>query len=339
MVIVTEIVAKKRRSKKNRSKNRKQNITVKVDQKPNASQSRKRKSKKKAGSKSIMSEYLATLLDPENIAGAKVPDLINFPTGTFQLTYDNTLTVAASPADGVAFLVTPNLNVANQLSTGANVAAGGIFTYTSNPLPGLAQAVGIYKAFRPVSGIIYAEYTGTTLADSGTIVGALLPRSTSTPTTYTSAIAQPYSKSLPVRGGIVVRWKPEDNADYEFGSLQVPPSVFFCTSGMQPGASLKIRAVFNFEGIPGTDVTTFVNAAPSTVDLAALESTTRYLGNEGLYSYVQPFINFSTPFSNVPQNVARMSTTAATIATGMGYLMSQNLRRGVRGNSLAYPGF
>jgi hypothetical protein len=270
--------------------------------------SRGRVSFKNSGS--TLNGYLRSLLDPENEVGCKIPDLVNAPSGTFQLTADGILVVGPG-GDGVALQVLPNLNGITNFAGGSNSTPGGGYLYVNSIFVGSTGARALYQETRLVSAVVYAEYIGTTFADSGQLASMQLTKGTSAPTTFLTAAAQPYSKILPVRNGAIIRYKPYDNSDLEFGAVgNLTNTLFFCTAGMAVGASIRFRICANYEGIPLSDTSTFVNAEPSPVSLPSLEQAMNYLGSEGLYSYITPFTNTISPYATGLASAAALTATA-----------------------------
>jgi hypothetical protein len=277
-----------------------------------------------------INSYLASLLDPEDKPGAKIPDLVNAPSGTFQLTADTVVTVITA-GDGLSFEAFGNPFGANQWQTGTNVVAGAAYTYTPFSFTGTAGAIAIYAQVRVVSAILLAEFTGSTAADSGQVCGCLFFRGTPAPATFQALQGQPYSKTVPAREGLVVRYKPFDNLDMEFTngtSVAQFPYMIVSTAGMAVGASMRFRYVVNFEGIPKTDTSTFVNAAPSPVNLNDLQGTSNYLGAQMLYDYVMPFTNYFSPYASTGM------VTAASVGAAASYVNRHRLGVAGAGNML-----
>lgn len=305
MPTVTEIITLPNRrsrgtARRKRQRGRNPQKQVQVQQTISRVSKRKRRARKSPGQRrSQASDYLCTLLDPENCPGVKIPDLVCAPSGTFQLTYDNVLPVQ-SGGDGVAFSVNNNLLSGSPLFVGANTAVGGNYVFTGQDYAGSAGVNALYEEVRLVSSVLYAEYAGTTLADSGQIVGYLQLAGQATPASFALGQKEAYSKTRAVRCGLKVLYKPFDNDDLAFQTTagnQVYNALNIMTAGMQVGASIRIRVVSNFEGIPKASNSSFVNAAPSPVSLQDLSSTTSYLSAQGMYEYVQPLINYFGPFA------------------------------------------
>jgi hypothetical protein len=100
--------------------------------------------------------WLASLRDPENVVGSKIPDPIGVPTGVFQLTADLTYSVGAN--GDFAISVFPQGG--NFYISTTNTAAGTITWSAALALAGKATASTIYDGVRVVSGIMKVEFVG-----------------------------------------------------------------------------------------------------------------------------------------------------------------------------------
>lgn len=239
--------------------------------------------------------YLTTLRQPETTPGGKVPDLCTFPTGTFQLTYDTTIGPNGT-GDAYGFSLFPSMQA--PIATFSNALPNGAMAFSAVEWPSKAAIIGVYDQYRPVSAEIYLEYIGSTFKDQGYVILALIPRGGIVPTTIATFMALPYTRTYPLREGARVIWKPQDNADFEFknvllGTASLFPTIAILAVGMEPAAgqsiSAKIRVVANYEGIPKSDTSTLVNAAPSPIDLGALQRAMNY--GSDIYNSFSPFLN------------------------------------------------
>lgn len=310
-----------------------------------ASKKRAARRAKRRGASGIRGDYLKSLLDPENYPGCKVPDLVTAPSGTFQVTFDQTLattgtgdgvSVVLSPAYGTSS-ATPNASNGYTLGVFQNVAAGGVYSTATYYNPSNYTAVqGLYESLRPVSAVLYAEFIGNTLNDAGQIVMGWRPSApvggnqyTPVARSFTDLQAQPFTRTIPLRNGAKVLWKPEDNSSLEFTQfgdkgIAWPPVIYVGTVGQPVSTTfLRIRAVINFEGLPLTDTTTLVNAAPSPVQLGEVQQAFSWLS--GPYTNLFPFVGgiasaFAVPagvgYLNTGVNLARAITNRGAIGRG-----------------------
>lgn len=306
-----------------RSKNRSQQKKgqVMVVNPANSNAKRRQVPKRRPRSRSAgPSDYLRSLLDPEfQGLNSKIPDLVNAPSGTFQLTLDGVISVPATLSDAVGVYLDPNLFFNGQIGVGVNTAIGGPIVYALANFGGQAAAQALYTQVRPVSACIKAEFTGNTLGDSGIIALGQVQRGLTFPLTANNLSLKTGSQIYPARMGGVIRYRPTDNLDLEFTrstAANLYNGISFITSGMQPNSSMRYRIVVNYEGIPANDTSTFVNATSSPVNLAQLQSTQNYLGAEGLYAAVSPWASYFTPFA--------ASAIGAGMATGAQRIMGVN---------------
>jgi hypothetical protein len=292
-----------------------------VAQTPNPGQGRSRNARRRRrdrqnggmnGGGGVMSDYLRTLMDPENTPGVKVPDLVTFPSSTFQLSYDNVLNVpAAGDACGVWFCPFIGSGATRfPIYSGNNTAVGGNVTYTGVNWASRASVAAIFGQIRPVSAVLIGEFTGNSTGDSGQVCYGILERGTTGTGSiipFGTAQAQNFNKTSAARDGCRVLWKPQDNQDLEYDVVTADldaqgmfmPAIFFCTSGMAGNSSYRVRIVVNYEGIPTVDTFNIVNVEPSQSNLPALEQAMNWAGQaynnlssfvESVGPYVQPIV-------------------------------------------------
>jgi hypothetical protein len=259
-------------------------------------------------------EYLQSLLDPENVLGVKVPDLVSFPSCTFQTVYDTTIPTSVT-GDGFSFLAPLWNGVSNFSSTTApmyyaqNTTTGGAY---GTPVPQYwnagATMNNLYTQIRLVSAVLYAEFIGPTLTDGGQITMGILARGDTIPTTNSFYTYQsfPFSLTLPLKNGARVVYKPMDNLDLEYsalntgsysagGSACTHPTMFIATAGLPININyMRIRTVANWEAIPSSDTITLVNASPGPVDLEKVAGAFNWMSSA--YSNVSSFISNVSPF-------------------------------------------
>jgi hypothetical protein len=230
--------------------------------------------------------WLASLRDPENVVGSKIPDPIGVPTGVFQLTADLTYPVGAN--GDFAISVFPQGG--NFYISTTNTAAGTITWSAALALAGKATASTIYDGVRVVSGIMKVEFVGNSLYDQGQILGTWLPHGdgATTFTTFNVAQSNAYSQTFPLRNGCYVLWRPEDNSDLEFGqgsfvgnsnSLLIWATGAYATVPPQ----LRVRIVLNYEGVAEYDTTNFITTTttiPSISDINDVMLWAQYLGDK-----------------------------------------------------------
>lgn len=234
-----------------------------------------RNSRRRGASRSSSAgdSYLRTLRDPEGYPGVKIPDIISFPSGTFQTTSDLVLATGVG-GDSVALHLIPRIGTslaAYPITLFGGGSAGSLTTAAPQNWVSRASIAGIYAAFRPVSASIEATFIGPSSADGGQLLGCLLPRGTTPPSTYSAALALPNNYSCPARDGIKVLWRPQDNADMEFQGVEPtvpPPGIYIAASGLPSSVNyIKCRVVVNFEAIVSADTLNIVSSQSSPIDL------------------------------------------------------------------------
>jgi hypothetical protein len=241
-----------------------------------------------------MSPFVATLQDPENVTGVKWPGPTAVPTGTFQLSYDGTITTDAN--GNYAGLVGPQISAGTSnigvLQAAASTTAGGNITWAAGPstfFPSGASAGLIYDNFRVVSGCVKITYIGNTSTDAGLVTGwwdilngipsvaNLITYGTQFVGSTSAVYSKAYSESWPLRNGLCNLWKPADYTDGAFqpslavlAVTQSSPVLGFLINGATPSTALaRIRIVFNYEGIPTSDTADFVSSTTNLGDINA----------------------------------------------------------------------
>lgn len=276
--------------------------------------------------------YLKSLLDPDGYSGAKVPDIVSFPSSTFKMTLDTTISTG-SGGDSVAVTLFPIVGNGSSnypIMTYNGTTAGSISSATNVSWISRAAVAGVFNNIRPVSACVTAEFVGPTTADGGIIAGALLPGQTTYPTTFSGVLALPNCLSAPVRNGMRVLWKPQDNSDLEyFYTTSFPnnsPTIMIAANGLPSAVSyIKIRCVVNFEGLASADTVDFLDSAPSPVDVGGLSRALSYVGTIPASAVL--FGNYAGPYA-APLLGAAMRT---------GLPMMSNLVRRMGTGQLEYP--
>lgn len=279
--------------------------------------------------------YLASLQDPENNPGAKIPDMVTFPSTTAQLTWDTTL-APATGGDGVAAILWPALGSPDAATvmpiiTGTNnTTPGSVYTWIGNLWPKATALRGLSDSYRPVSACIYAEFIGASTNDGGQICMGIVPRSgaftmaakEALVSGFNTGAAQSFTKTVPLRNGAIVMWKPQDNQDLEYkdcqdntANLHDLPFIFICTAGQSPSASLRLRFICNFELIPTTDTASIINPTQSVSNLGQLESAMNWASHA--YNNMSMFVSTVSPFVQpVINRVIQGGVQAAISGTG-----------------------
>jgi hypothetical protein len=261
--------------------------------------------------------YVDSLLNPEMITGVKIPDIVAFPTGTFQMTADGVLTTLASPGDSVGLQFRPFVGdgaTIYPIQTYAQTTAGGLGTSTNVSFPGQAGVRAIYGAFRPVSAMVECEFIGPSSSDGGQMMASLQPSSGqyATPVNWATVTALPNNEIVPVRNGMKILWKPQDNSDFEFydakgqigGTQHYYPYINIAATGL-PAAVTYIRyhVVCNFEATALVDATNIVQTSPSPYDPGQLRGAFEWAAQVGnniftLYQNTGPYLAAAGGFTS-----------------------------------------
>jgi len=227
--------------------------------------------------------YLRALMRPEDGAGIKVPDLMSFPTATFQLTQEFSL-ASGTGGDSLGVMITPVMaDSANPIVTFAGTSAGSLSSITNRGWTSSSAVTTAFQYFRPVSMVAKVMFIGPSTADGGLIIGSTVPREFSYPANWSAALTVPFRTTFPLKNGVRVVWKPQDNSDLEFKkstatSLDLP-SIYIAATGLPSAVTyVNVRIVLNMEAIPKADSLELVTTAPSPVNLGWLERAASWVG-------------------------------------------------------------
>lgn len=268
------------------------------------------------GRQNTVNQYLRSLQDPINNPGAKVPDLVSFPSSTFQLTQEMELKSLVVGCDAVGICLTPLVAYpgSGPIFMGSNSSIGGNLSWFSHNWHEKAGITTLYDNVRPVSAEISIEFVGNSTEDQGQFILGLLPRSTvgTSPVEYLlnadAARAEAFSTSAMVKDGWAkVVWKPQDSMDLEYfecnigdSSHHYPPAIYIIAAGLKPQSSVfRVTVVANFEGIPSKDTFNLVNAEPSPINSLELETAMRWAGQRlnNFYTAAKGFTPFLRPMA------------------------------------------
>lgn len=246
--------------------------------------------------------YLDALLRPEQAEGVKIPDEIGYPTGTFQLTYQNMLNM--STGDSIAIAFQPIVGLDGFLSpiyTFKGVSAGSLSLVSTHDWKARDAITNMYSVFRPVSAVMEISYSGNTGDDQGRLcVGCTYPG----PSTANNSsqgweewAQMPDMEIWPSKNGARVVWKPLDNSCFEFADGAGPSKAnlgdtlpYLCCaltnlkipSGTGGGQSpFMVTIVCNFEAVPKTSTADLVDTEPSPWDVDSLKRAFAWAQEQG----------------------------------------------------------
>jgi hypothetical protein len=273
-------------------------VSVPIPPNPSSSSSSRKKKKNRSRSRRMgnspytQNDYLATLLNPAMVMGVRIPDVNMVPTGTFQLTSD--LILPTGTSGDLAVVVNPQY--ANYNLAATNPSSGNITWGPGTGFAGKASALAIYQAARVVSASLSFQWIGNTLYDAGLNAGTWFPRTENalTITSFGTWMTSPYVSYTPLRDGMEVLYKPQDNQDFEFTSFaNGGPTIGIWASGLVPtsgggsAAPVKVRIVVNYEGIAATDTNNFVSTRSEISQPEKIAQAASVV--ESAYDLVRPF--------------------------------------------------
>jgi hypothetical protein len=192
------------------------------------------------------SPWYASITDPLQGAGAKIPDVVGTPTATSQMVQYVTVPVNANGVAGLKitcpymlradaptagptnFYVTNPAATPTVLSWGNGAGGSGSNIFTGNSaLTGTATSISVSLYNRVVSAAVYADYEGTDLQDSGDFTCWYSPAKLNTVQAIIGASGNSVAQNLygssiiPINRGMPVKvlWFPLSEGDYSYGSF------------------------------------------------------------------------------------------------------------------------
>jgi hypothetical protein len=236
------------------------------------------------------SSYLQALINPELAAGAKVPDEIGYPTGTFQLCAKGVLGISAG-GDSTAIVCMPTVSSGSTssiapIAVGSGTTVGGITSWVTQNWGQRSAIMALYTAVRPVSAVLEVSYIGPSTQDSGQLTcGCSYVRGASISkyqgATYTDMSLLPDQETWPAKNGARVVWKPLDNSNFQFSDFlaaatpddaiaKIPALVVSTTGTPFTGSQFMWEFVANFEGVVNNDTGNLVDTEPSPINLDSI---------------------------------------------------------------------
>lgn len=235
-------------------------------------------------------KYYETLREPCMVKGQKVPDLQGMPSGTFQMVSSGIL--GTNSAGAAAIIVAPR--------TGANAIGVAVVTpattivasWTVSSMTGQTPVALNFGKVRPVSACLDVEFIGNTSTDSGYLISSCSPSGTQNATpidlsTWETSLSN--TLTTPLRGGVRVLWRPEDNSDFEYtistatdlnaaaaaAYANSSPYIAVAIAGAAASTNVARWMLFvNFEGLPAAQQLNLLSTEGSPVDV---EGTARVL--------------------------------------------------------------
>jgi len=301
--------------------------------------------------------YDIALQDPENSEGCKIPDIIAYPTGTFQLIIGVDFGPGAGDACAVQlYPIIGNGSTAFPVATMNGAATGSLATRTTYNWTPRAAISALYSLYRPVSAAMDVFYIGTAQLEGGEIVAGTtwISSVNSPPSTFAGYGALNNMEFFPVDNGVRVLWKPMDNSHLTFQDVTGPagtagnpiyPQCFVAIEGLNSGlantACFHANICVNFEAIPNSSTANLVETSPSPYDPSALRRAFEWASTQGSSAIgtIESVLEVGSKVVNVggmvyqalPQRVRRRISRGAASAISN---MMTNQMHALRGNSI-----
>lgn len=262
--------------------------------------------------------YLATLQNPFEVRGVRVPDMVTFPSSTFSVEYEKSVVIDSTNLFG-AFVVYPFNSTTTLTNSNGPVSMmkAAVNTWSGSEEYFLwdqaSQIASLYDSIRPVSAGLQIYSIGSSTIDGGEVCVGLDPRSVNPFSyncgAYSDLCGQSFTKTLPFKTGGYVTWKPMDNFDMEyFPSIRNkipgttgstfdtwPPCMIAAWASLAVGSVVKLKVIVNFEGIPSIDYQQFTSTTFSGHNQNWLDSAARWasgvannMGN--LFNTISPYV-------------------------------------------------
>jgi len=260
-----------------------------------------------------LTRYAASVLNPFDISGVRVPDLTEYPTATEHIVQE-WITSNSAGGDAIELCFQPALTPGSGVITApyrsrVNTAAGAAFpAYLAGNCETWSDYTALaakYSAWRCVSAGVKVEYVGASLSDSGTCAGTVIdPFDTYCNTGAVEAVTTMPTKYLSnrtsIRQGLEVLWAPLDNTDLEYRSTATPcysatadfhgayaeiPTMIVGIYGLTAGQSVRVRVAINWELIPKRNSSGGITAKTEPYNPKALNQV------KGIFSQIGAFVH------------------------------------------------
>jgi hypothetical protein len=343
----------KSQKRKQRLLNKGKQLVIKTAATP--AKTKKKRSRAKARSSNLKdgnpTSYISSLMDPEHGEGAKIPDLVAFPSGTLQLMKEGVLATGATAGDSVSIRLLPiigNGSSTYPLFIGNNIASGSFATVTNTSWSARAAAAAAYDLFRPVSASIEVYFIGNSTSDGGRMCGGcfITGINAAVPTTFSQLEDRPETDTWPQRNGMRVCWKPLDESNFIYadanggaGDIVDPytityPVLMIGVTGLPVNATnIGYKVVCNFEAIPSLAYYDMVETTPSPFNQQMLRRAFEWAAESG--NNIAALANNASPYIQTGMNLLQAGTRVAN-ALGYNPLPQRHRVRG-RAHGIAGP--
>jgi hypothetical protein len=277
-------------------------------------------------------KYLRALLAPWDCDGdCRVPDILTFPSCTFQAKGNFTIPCDSSGTGGIVIGPRPFAF----LST-----FGGSGDSWQDPvnIPQYDAVADAYKDTRPVSLGIRCSFIGNTLYDQGQLYAGILARGQTAPgVSPTSFGSLPNVQICPLRNGIQMIWKPQDSQDTNYANISdtsgianivdgavsanTTPCLALGIVGAQASSTpLLVEWWMNLEAIPTVNTSLINKPSTSRADSRQFEEATNVVGD------VPTAQGIGTDWSDAAKKLAATLANQA-ILEGTTYLANEVSKR------------
>jgi hypothetical protein len=219
-------------------------------------------------SMSPVQKLIMSVLNPWEVS-ACIPDGSK-GTGCFTIRELGVITTGATGSAGSVILIPQSpygMFAIDGSSNSATYTVAGNFADAS----GIATAAALFKACRCVSAGVRLTYVGNTINDQGVITAAQIGPQVVYSTTFNTGTPGTINSNSqwihqePLRNGIEVTWRPDDEMDYakfvdlntgsvSTGTERTKPGIFIGLDRLATAGACAINyeIVANFEGVYGT---------------------------------------------------------------------------------------
>lgn len=231
------------------------------------------------------SPWYASLRDPVQGGGAKIPDTVGINTATMQLIQKVSVAVNAAGVAGLE-IITPYINSSTNSNyvTSAPASTPIALTWSATQaFSNKASMQSVAQSHRVVSAAVYGEYEGTTLQDSGDVTAYVRPYVINALTTVNTIQALYGSSVLPINKArsrpMCSRWFPvnynsqsyKDFIAPNFSSFGAGAAPFWTLGMIYQGLPAGVGSVVftiavNYEFVPSLNTIDFITPDASPID-------------------------------------------------------------------------
>lgn len=235
------------------------------------------------------SPWYASLRDPVQGAGAKIPDETGINTATMQLVQKVSVSINAQGVAGVE-VISPYINncgvgqVSENWKSTASTATGAALTWSSNNnFTNASSMISVAQAHRVVSAGVFAEYEGSSLNDTGDFTCYFLPYAPNANTQIASIQSRYGTSIIPVnkarRKPAAVLWFPINYESQSYKDFLSPQALTFgagdserwtmgiIAQGLQPtSGTVLFTFCVNYEFVPTLNTVDYITPSASPID-------------------------------------------------------------------------